>query len=162
MFRSDFPIFTTHPDLTYLDSASTAQKPRYVIEALDTYFRTNLANIHRGAYDLSMESSRLYDDAKERAAKHLGGVSLHEIVFTYNATYAANLIAHSLVKTKLLEKGDTVLLSKMEHHANIVPWQIVSEEHGVRIEWIDIDEDGTLDYDDLAAKLPNAKVLALT
>lgn len=162
MFRSDFPIFTTHPELIYLDSASTAQKPEHVILAMDQYFRTNLANIHRGAYDLSVESSALYDQAKERLWKHLGGVSLHEIVFTYNATYAANLISHSLVKTGILKKGDVVLISKLEHHANIVPWQIVAEEHNIHIEWIEVQGDGTLDYEDLGRKIPNAKVLALT
>lgn len=91
MFRSDFPIFQTHPDLVFLDSASSAQKPKAVIEAMSEYFRSNYSNIHRGAYDLSMESSILYDKAKQAVAKKLSARA-DEIVFTYNATYAFNLV----------------------------------------------------------------------
>ena len=104
MFRSDFPIFSTHPDLVFLDSASSAQKPKMVIDALSQFFATNYSNIHRGAYDLSMESSRLYEEAKTRIAHHLNLHSYHEIVFTYNATYAFNLIARALIKTEKLKK----------------------------------------------------------
>jgi cysteine desulfurase / selenocysteine lyase len=102
MFRHDFPIFTTHPGLVYLDSASSAQKPKQVIDAISRYFATDYANIHRGAYDLSMESSLLYERAKRAVAKKLHASSDAEIVFTYNATYAFNLIAQSLVKSGLL------------------------------------------------------------
>ena len=161
MFRSDFPIFTSHPDLVYLDSASTAHKPQRVIDALSHFFANEYANIHRGAYDLSMESSRLYDRAKLAVAKKLNATPA-EIVFTYNATYAFNLIAQSLVKSGYLTKGDTVLLSKVEHHANIVPWQIIAAEYGIRIDWVELHPDGTLDYDSLEQKLPNAKVLSIT
>ncbi len=101
MFRSDFPIFTTHPELVFLDSASSAQKPQRVINALSKYFSTDYANIHRGAYDLSMESSLLYESAKNAIAKKLFARS-DEIVFTYNATYAFNLIARGLVKSGML------------------------------------------------------------
>ena len=104
MFRSDFPIFTTHPDLVYLDSASSAQKPKQVIDALSRYFATDYANIHRGAYDLSMQSSLLYDRAKKAVAQKLHARSDAEIVFTYNATYAFNLIAQGLVKSGYLVK----------------------------------------------------------
>ncbi len=161
MFRSDFPIFTTHPDLVYLDSASTAHKPQKVIDSLSHFFANDYANIHRGAYDLSMESSRLYDRAKMAVAKKMGATPA-EIVFTYNATYAFNLIAQSLVKSGYLTKGDTVLLSKVEHHANIVPWQIIAAEYSIRIDWVELHPDGTLDYDSLEAKLPHAKVLSIT
>ncbi len=162
MFRSDFPLFTTHPDLVYLDSASSAQKPQAVINALSRYFATDYANIHRWAYDLSMESSLIYEQSKKAVAKKLYASSDAEIVFTYNATYAFNLISRSLVKSGFLQKGDTVLLSKVEHHANIVPWQILSEEYGIVIDWIDLHSDGTLDYDSLKQKLPNAKLLSIT
>ena len=103
MFRSDFPIFTTHPELVFLDSASSAQKPQHVIDSLSRYFATDYANIHRGAYDLSMESSLLYDKAKSAVAKKLNSRA-DEIVFTYNATYAFNLISRGLVKSGLLVK----------------------------------------------------------
>jgi selenocysteine lyase/cysteine desulfurase len=99
MFRHDFPIFTTHPDLVYLDSASSAQKPQAVIDALSRYFASDYANIHRGAYDLSMQSSLLYEKAKKAVVKKLHANSDAEIVFTYNATYAFNLIAQGLVKS---------------------------------------------------------------
>ena len=161
MFRSDFPIFTTHPGLVYLDSASTAHKPQRVIDALSHFFATDYANIHRGSYDLSMESSRLYDRAKLAVAKKLNTTPA-EIVFTYNATYAFNLIAQGLVKSGYLTKGDTVLLSKVEHHANIVPWQIIAAEYGILVDWVELHADGTLDYDSLEQKLPHAKVLSIT
>lgn len=102
MFRQDFPIFSEHPDLVFLDSASSAQKPRQVIGALSQYFATNYSNIHRGAYDLSLESSMLYDRAKQAVAKHLNARA-DEIVFTYNATYACNLLSRGLVKSGLLQ-----------------------------------------------------------
>ncbi len=161
MFRSDFPIFTTHPELVYLDSASTAQKPQQVIDAISHFFATDYANIHRWAYDLSTQSSLLYDRAKAAVASKLHA-SPAEIVFTYNATYAFNLIAQGLVKSGYLTKGDTVLLSKVEHHANIVPWQIIATEYGILIDWVELHPDGTLDYDSLEAKLPHAKVLSIT
>ena len=138
MFRKDFPLFSHHPDLVFLDSASSAQKPQKVIDAISEYLSTHYANIHRGAYDLSLESSRLYDEAKKAIAHKLSAISYTEINFTYNATYAFNLISRGLIKSGLLKKGDTVLLSRAEHHANIVPWQILVEEYGIVIEWVDL------------------------
>lgn len=104
MFRSDFPIFSTHPDLVFLDSASSAQKPAKVIEILSRYFATDYANIHRGAYDLSMESSLLYEKSKKAVAQKLHADSDAEIVFTYNATYSFNLLSRGLVKSGILQK----------------------------------------------------------
>ncbi len=161
MFHHEFPIFTTHPDLVYLDSASSAHKPKAVIDSILHFFANDYANIHRWSYDLSMESSRLYDRSKSAVATKLGASSA-EIVFTYNATYAFNLIAQSLVKSGFLTKGDTVLLSKVEHHANIVPWQIIAAEYGIIIDWVELHSDGTLDYNSLEHKLPNAKILSIT
>ncbi len=138
MFRKDFPIFSHNPDLVFLDSASSAQKPQGVIEAISRYLSTHYANIHRGAYDLSLESSRLYDEAKKVISQKLSAASYTEINFTYNATYAFNLVSRGLVKSGLLKKGDIVLLSRAEHHANIVPWQILVEEYGIVIEWVDL------------------------
>lgn len=161
MFRSDFPIFQTHPDLVFLDSASSAQKPQKVIDAISHYLSSSYANIHRGAYDLSMESSLLYDRAKKAVAEKLSARA-DEIVFTYNATYAFNLLSRGLVKSGILQKWDRVLLSKVEHHANIVPWQILAEEYGIIIDWIELHADGTIDYDSLAVKLPHAKILSIT
>ncbi|PID84449.1 cysteine desulfurase CsdA [Candidatus Gracilibacteria bacterium] len=162
MFQNDFPIFQNHPDLVFLDSAASAQKPSHVIEGMRSYFENSYANIHRGAYDLSMDSSMLYDTAKQKVASFLGAENRSEIVFTYNATYALNLIARSLIKSKMLQKGDIILLSKLDHHANIVPWQIIKDEYGVHIDWIDVDANGALDYSSLEAKIPHAKLLAIT
>jgi cysteine desulfurase/selenocysteine lyase len=103
MFKNNFPLLSD-PELVYLDSASSAQKPESVIRAMDAFLRTSYANIHRGSYDLSMESSHAYDRAKEKVAEFLGGEHYAEIVFTYNATYAMNLIARSLVKSGILKK----------------------------------------------------------
>ncbi len=161
MFRSDFPIFLSHPNLVFLDSASSAQKPKKVIDAVGSYFSTSYANIHRGAYDLSMESSMLYEKAKKAVADKLGARS-DEVVFTYNATYAFNLLSRGLVKSGMLKKGDVVLLSTVDHHANIVPWQILAEEYGIIIDWVELHENGTIDYVSLESKLPQAKVLSIT
>ncbi len=162
MYRSDFPIFSTHPNLVYLDSASSAQKPQQVIDAISRYFANDYANIHRGSYDLSMESSILYEKSKKSVAKKLHTNLESEIVFTYNATYAFNLISRGLVKSGFLNKWDTVLLTKVEHHANIVPWQIIAAEYGIILDWVELHTDGTIDYASLAEKLPNAKVLSIT
>lgn len=161
MFRFDFPIFSTHPDLVFLDSASSTQKPQKVIDALSVYFSTSYANIHRGAYDLSMESSLFYEKSKKSVADKLGARA-DEVVFTYNATYAFNLLSRGLIKSGLLQKGDIVLLSKVDHHANIVPWQILAEEYGIIIDWVELYSDGTINYDSLREKLPQAKVLSIT
>lgn len=104
MFRSDFPIFSTHPDTIYLDSASTAQKPKKVIESMADIFTNSYANIHRGSYDLSEKAETLFESSKEKVREFLGATSRHEIIYTYNATYAFNLLARSLVKSGLLEK----------------------------------------------------------
>ena len=162
MFTKDFPIFTTHPDLTYLDSASTAQKPKMVQDAMNEIMKGKYANIHRGSYILSEMSETLYEDSKEMVRKMIGAESRHEIIYTYNATYASNLLTRSLVKSGILEKWDIVLLSLLEHHANIVPWQILAEEYGIVIEWIGVTEDGRIDYRDLEKKLPSAKLVSLT
>jgi cysteine desulfurase/selenocysteine lyase len=99
MFRSDFPIFSTHPNLVYLDSASTAQKPKMVQDAMREIMQERYANIHRGSYILSEMSETLYEDSKELVRKMIGAESRHEIIYSYNATYASNLLARSLVKS---------------------------------------------------------------
>lgn len=109
-----------------------------------------------------MNASILYDNAKKKFAQFINAQSHHEVVFTYNATYAFNLIARSLVKTGILQKGDKVLLTKLEHHANIVPWQIIAEEYGIVIDWVGIDDNGALDYVDFAQKISSAKIVSLT
>ncbi|MBS9784449.1 aminotransferase class V-fold PLP-dependent enzyme [Candidatus Gracilibacteria bacterium] len=162
MFKKDFPIFENNKNLVFLDTAASSQKPKKVIEDMKKYLETSYANIHRGAYDLSMDSSLLYDKTKQKVAEFLGAQSHSEIVFTYNATYAINFIARSLVKSKILNTGDTILLSKADHHANIVPWQIIADEYDIKLDWVELHEDGTINYDSLEEKLPGKKLLALT
>lgn len=162
MFRSDFPVFSNHPNLVFLDSASSAQKPKIVIDAISHFFASNYANIHRWAYDLSMKASQLYEEAKESIAQHLGLNAYYEVVFTYNATYAFNLVSRSLIKTGKLKKWDRVLLSRADHHANIVPWQILAEEYGILIDWIDVYPDWTINYIDLEKKIQWVKILSIT
>ncbi len=163
MFHSDFPFLREVPGTIFLDSAASAQKPEVVIQALSDCFHHSYANIHRGSYDLSERAEALYDDSKKRVARFLGAASPHEIVYTYNATYAFNLLSRSLVKSGMLRKGDMILLSRLEHHANIVPWQILAEEYGIGIEWIDITSEGRIDLDDLSKKLnPNVKLISLS
>ena len=162
MFKKDFPIFSKNNNLIFLDSASSTQKPAMVINGMKDFFENTYSNIHRGAYDLSMNASILYEKSKKKFAEFISADSHHEIVFTYNATYAFNLIVRALVKTHILEKWDKILLSKADHHANIVPWQIIAEEYGIEILWIGLHTDGTLDYEDIQAKIHDVKLISIT
>lgn len=137
--RSDFLIFANNPNLVYLDSASTAQKPSVVIDGMRDFMERDYANIHRGAYSLSERSEELYDASKKAVARFIGARSVVEINYTYNATYALNLLVSSLVRSKWLGKGDRVLLSMAEHHANIVPWLIAKEDIGIEVEFVKLD-----------------------
>lgn len=104
----------------------------------------------------------MYEHSKRRVARVLGLKRSYEVVYTYNATYAFNLLARNLIKTGMLTRGDVVLLGGAEHHANIVPWQILSEEYGIQIAWVALHADGTLDYDDMRSRLPKARVLSIS
>ncbi len=162
MYRKDFPLFQHHPDTIYLDSASTAQKPKVVIEALSEIFTHSYANIHRGAYDLSEKAEILYEASKEKVRLFLGANSKHEIIYTYNATYAFNLLARSFVKSGMLVKWDRILLSVLDHHANIVPWQIIAEEYGIIIDWIAVTPEWRLDLSDLESKISGSRLISVT
>jgi len=151
--KQDFPIFQTHPDLVYLDSTATAQKPAMVIDGVAEYLRSSYANIHRGSYDISEVSEKLYEDSKKIVAKHIGAESWREIIYTGNSTYALNLLAQSIWRTGLLKKGDTVLVTVVEHHANVVPWLILKEDYGVNVEFVSVDDNFDLDYNDFRDKL---------
>ncbi|MER3457468.1 MAG: cysteine desulfurase [Chloroflexota bacterium] len=146
--RRDFPILNQmHHDnvpLVYLDNAATSQKPECVIRALDEYYRTYNANIHRGIHKLAEAATAAYEGARERVRAFINAASPREIIFTRNTTEAINLVAHSWARANLRE-GDIIILSEMEHHSNLVPWQILAAERGVRLEFIPITEDGHLD-----------------
>lgn len=148
--RSDFPILEreVHPGvkLVYLDSTASSQKPQQVIEAMDVYYRRSNANIHRGVHTLAEEATALYENARERIAAFIGAGSAEELVFTRNTTESINLVAYTWGR-KFLQRGDIILLTEMEHHSNIVPWQILAAEKDLVIRYIPITSDYRFDMD---------------
>src|SRR5689334_23161582 len=147
--RADFPIIDQeihgHP-LIYLDSASTSQKPRVVIDALDTYYREYNANVHRGIYTIGEKATSEYERARAKVARFINAPDAHEIVFTRNATEAINLVAYSWGRRNI-SRGDAIVLTEMEHHANLVPWQLLVQEQDGDLEFIPITDDGVLRQD---------------
>ena len=163
--REDFPILkrkiNNHP-LIYFDNAATSQKPRQVIEALKDFYERRNANVHRAVHTLSLEATELYEEAHEEAAKFIGAESIEEIVFVRGTTEAINLVAYSWGLHNL-KPGDEVLVTLMEHHSNIVPWEILSRIKGFRVKYADINPDGTLDYEALKGMLtPKVKLVCIT
>ncbi|MDJ0270017.1 MAG: cysteine desulfurase [Aigarchaeota archaeon] len=145
--REDFPIFSRAPrgkPLVYLDSAATSQKPRQVIEAVKRFYEEYNSNVHRGIYSISIEATEAYEEARRGIARFINAKSYREIVFVRGTTEALNLVAYAWALRKL-KKGDKILLTEMEHHSNIVPWQLVAREKGLKLEYIPIRDDGTLD-----------------
>ena len=141
--RADFPILDQKVhghDLVYFDNAATSQKPRVVIDALTRYYEHDNANVHRGIHELSNRASAAYEASRARTAKFLNARSADEIVFTRGTTEAINLVAHSW-GTKFLKSGDKVLLTEMEHHSNIVPWQLLTQRLGVQLVYLPVTGD---------------------
>jgi cysteine desulfurase/selenocysteine lyase len=146
--KNRFPLLKANPDLAYLDSAASTQKPKEVIDAVSEFYSEDYANIHRGVYELSHRSTEHYDKARACVATFLGASSPNEIVFTRGATEGINLIAQTFGRSKV-GAGDVILLSTLEHHANIVPWQMLAEQVGASIEVLAINEAGEFILDDL-------------
>jgi len=146
--RSDFPILNRHVKpgvpLVYLDSTATSQKPSSVLLAMDDFYRKSNANIHRGIHTLAEEATALYEASRLRIAKFIGAPSATQVIFTRNTTESINLVAYSWGRT-FLQNGDTVILTEMEHHSNLVPWQILAAERNLRLEFIPVTEEGLLD-----------------
>jgi cysteine desulfurase/selenocysteine lyase len=163
--RADFPILgrTVHgKPLVYLDNAATTQKPRQVIDALTRYYETSNANIHRGLHALSEEATAAYEAVRERTAKFIGAASAKNIVFTRNATESINLVAHAWARAALTP-GDVILLSELEHHSNLVPWQLAAEATGASLAFLPITDDGRLRLEKLDQLLtPRVKLVAIT
>jgi cysteine desulfurase/selenocysteine lyase len=158
--REEFPILAIDAHghrLAYLDNAATTQKPRAVLDAISTYYRTGNANVHRGVHLLSERATAAFEDARQHVAAFLGAASHREIVFTRNATEGINLVAHSWGTTHL-RAGDQVLISAMEHHSNIVPWQLVCERTGASLAVVPIDDRGVLDLADYERQLAGGRV----
>ena len=153
--RADFPILkrlVRGKPLAYLDNAATTQKPRQVIKALTDFYETNNANVHRGVHTLSEESTNMAELTRTKLAAFVGAPKPETLIFTRNATESLNLIAHAWAR-KFLKAGDTVLSTEMEHHSNIVPWQLLAAERGIKLEFVPVELDGTLDLAKVKAAL---------
>lgn len=142
--RDEFPIFKAHPELIYLDSAATAHKPQCVIDALLRAYAEEYATVHRSVYRASLKSTEKYNAARETAARFLNA-RFEEIIFTRGTTDAINLVAQSYGRT-FLKPGDEILISEMEHHSNIIPWQMVAEQTGATLRWIPMNSEGVLEW----------------
>ncbi len=163
--RADFPILSRrvrNKPLIYLDSAASSQKPVQVLDAMDRYYRQTHANVHRGVHTLSEEATAQYEAARAKVAEFIGSCCPKEVIWTRNATEAINLVAYSWGRANL-KTGDRVLLTEMEHHANLVPWQILAAERGIVLDFVPVADDGTLILDDLHKLLtPRTKLFAFT
>ena len=162
-FREDFPIFKNNPDLIYFDSTATSQKPSLVINWINKYLETTYSSIHRGLYNISEKSEKLYNDSKKKVAKFVWAYSYKEIIYTYNSTYALNLLSSSIWLSKQLKKWDKILLTEVEHNTNIIPWLILKESIWIEIEYIKIDKDFNLDLNDFKNKYDEkVKIISFT
>lgn len=159
--RKDFEILENNK-IAYLDSGATTQKPKYVIDAIKNYYEHDNANPHRGAYKLSIRATEVYDEAREKVKKFINAKDAREIVFTRNATESLNLIAYSY-GLKNIEKDDKIVLSIMEHHSNLVPWQMVAKQKEAKLDYIYTDKDGYLKQEDIENKIvPGVKIVGIT
>lgn len=155
--RSEFPIFTHHPELVYLDSAATAHKPRSVIDALTQFYSSEYATVHRAIYKPSLKATEKYNAAREAARAFLNAAHFEEIVFTRGTTDALNLIAQSYGQR--LGPGDEILISVMEHHSNLVPWQMLAERSGASLRFIPVSANGVLEWQGRIT--PKTKIISL-
>ncbi|MEO7841676.1 MAG: cysteine desulfurase [Anaerolineales bacterium] len=148
--RSEFPILQreTQPgvQLIYLDSTATSQKPLAVLNAMDDYYRCSNANIHRGVHTLAEEATTLYEQAREKISKFINAPSARQIIYTRNTTESINLVAYTWARANL-KAGDLIILTEMEHHSNLVPWQMLQVERGIELDFIPVTEGGLLDLD---------------
>ena len=162
--RAQFPVLQREIDgqpLVYLDSGNTSQKPYAVIEAMDDFLRSGYAPINRSAYRLAAEATDRYEGARASVARLVNAPRADEVVFTKNATESLNLVAQAW-GAKHLRAGDVVVLTHLEHHANIVPWQILQERNGIELRWVPLTADGQLDLSDLPRLLDGAKLFAFS
>jgi len=160
-FKSQFPIFAKHPDLVYLDSAATTQKPAMVIKGITRFYEEENANIHRGIYDLAAEATDKYEAVRSKAAEWLHAPAAEEIIFTSGTTAAINLVAQSFLAPQL-EAGDNVVISIMEHHANFIPWQMLCRQKGAELRLLSLNRSDKLQKEQLDQLLDErTKMLAL-
>ncbi len=164
-YRADFPLLAEKMNglpIAYLDNSATTQKPESVIEAVAEYYRRQNANPHRGAYALSVTATDVYENCRERVAKFINARRSREIIFTRNATESLNLLAYSY-GLSALKPGDEILISIAEHHSNLVPWQMVADRTGAKLNYIYLEKDGNLCQQDIQDKItPKTKIVAIT
>ncbi|MBW3668576.1 MAG: SufS family cysteine desulfurase, partial [Actinobacteria bacterium] len=164
LVKKDFPILDREVHgkrVVYLDSAASSQKPSSVIDAMRQYYETTHANVHRGVYTMAEEATQLYEGTRRKIARFIGATEEREIVFTKNATEAINLVSHSWGRTNL-RAGDAVLLSEIEHHANLVPWLMLKAELGIELRYLPMADDGNLDLTDLDRLVDGVKLVSIT
>jgi cysteine desulfurase/selenocysteine lyase len=160
--KKDFPLFKNYPDLVYLDSAATSQKPQVVIDAISDFYANYNANIHRGMYDLSQKATEMFEDIRKKVADFINAENASEIIFTSGTTGSINLAAFGWVK-KFLKKGDVIVLSEMEHHSNIVPWLRLRDEIGIELVYLPLTEDFRLHYKNISGvDIKKIKLLSIT
>ena len=169
--KADFPIFSRmirgENRLVYLDSAATSQKPNSVLDAERDFYTLHNAAAHRGAHQLAEEATELYEGARERVAQFLGAKS-EEIIFTKSATESINLVAYSLGNAAPgskfhISQDDEIVVSEMEHHANLIPWQELCRRTGAKLRWFSVDDEGRLDLSNIASLITNkTKLVAIT
>ncbi|MEM0117125.1 MAG: cysteine desulfurase [Conexivisphaerales archaeon] len=162
--RNDFPIFKVKfngKSLAYLDNAATSQKPIQVIDALREFYEKYNSNIHRGVYKISEKATEAYESSREATANFIGSHHPSQVIFTRNTTESINLVAYTWGRTRI-RKGSKIVLTMLEHHSNLVPWQELAREKDAKIEYVDIKEDGTLDMSSFEEKIKDADFFAFT
>jgi cysteine desulfurase / selenocysteine lyase len=162
--KRDFPLLDREVNgkrVVYLDSASSAQKPTAVLDAMDDAYRNHYANIHRGVYTIAEEATATFEAARRKVARFVNAPRTEELIFTRNATESINLVAYTWARANL-KSGDAIVLSHMEHHANVVPWQILAAERDLELRWIPLTPDFRLDLTNLDALLDGARLLAIS
>jgi cysteine desulfurase / selenocysteine lyase len=162
--KAEFPILERKikgQRLVYLDSAASSQKPRRVLEAMQSFQETSYANVHRGVYEIAAEATEAYEGARNAVARFINAPSSRGVVFTKNVTEAINLVAYSWGRANL-QAGDAVLLTEMEHHANLVPWLMLREERGIELRFLPVDDDHTLDLSELDRLVDGVKLVGIT
>ena len=160
MNKNDFPIFSKLPSLIYLDNSATTQKPLSVIESLDKFYEEENSNVHRGIYNLSEKATELYEGSRQKAAEFIGA-NKNEIIFTSGTTASINLLATYFFR-KYLPEESTILLSDLEHHSNILPWQSISKERSLKLEYIHLDENLDFDINQIEETLKTKSVGLIT
>ena len=163
--KKDFPIFQreiNNAPLVYLDSGATSQKPKQVLDAMNNIYTRSNANVHRGTYVLSAETTEAYEDVRNKCKNFINAPSSDEIIFTRGTTDGFNFLAQALTKS-VLEAGDEILLSEIEHHANIIPWQLVAKEYNLEVNYVEVDDNFEISLDDLKSKISSkTKIISLT